>query len=45
MKKNLKHGLLAMLAFVSFATTSCSNDDDDSTPAPTTPSQKLHQGN
>lgn len=33
MKKNLKHGLLAMLAFVSFVTTSCSNDDDDSTPA------------
>lgn len=33
MKKNLKHGLLAMLAFVSFATTSCSNDDDNSTPA------------
>ncbi len=33
MKKNLKHGLLAMLAFFSFATTSCSNDDDDSTPA------------
>ena len=44
MKKNLKHGLLAMLAFVSFATTSCSNDDNDSTPAPKTITQ-IAQGN
>lgn len=44
MKKNLKHGLLAMLAFVSFATTSCSNDDDDSTPAPKTITE-IAQGN
>lgn len=44
MKKNLTHGLLAMLAFVSFATTSCSNDDNDSTPAPKTITQ-IAQGN
>jgi uncharacterized surface protein with fasciclin (FAS1) repeats len=44
MKKNLKLSLLAMLAFVSFATTSCSNDDDDSTPAPKTITQ-IAQGN
>ena len=44
MKKNLKLSLLAMLAFVSFATTSCSNDDDDSTPAPKTITQ-IAEGN
>lgn len=33
MKKNLKLSLLALVAFVSFASVSCSSDDDDSTPA------------